>query len=332
MTRRDFLRLALASTVAPAAPRAAGGRALSVAGEVARRKLGSTGEVVSLVGLGGAHLARPGLSVDDSVRIVRTSLDGGITFLDNCWDYNGGESERRMGLALQDGWRDRAFLMTKIDGRTKAAAASQIDESLRRLRTDRIDLMQLHEVIRADDPERTFREGGAIEALAAARRAGKIRLIGFTGHKAPALHLAMLDAAAAHGFRFDAVQMPLSVLDAQFDSFEGRVLPRLVEQGAGVIGMKAMADGRIVREGIATAEEALAYAMSLPVSVVVTGCDSVERVRQAIRIASGFRPLPEKEVLALLARTAPKARGGTNELYKTTTGYDGTTQNPEWLG
>ena len=192
--------------------------------------------------------------------------------------------------------------------------------------------MQLHEVIRADDPERAFREGGAIEALAAARRAGKIRLIGFTGHKSPVLHLAMLDAAAANGFRFDAVQMPLSVLDAQFDSFERRVLPRLVEQGAGVIGMKALADGRIVREGIATAEEALAYAMSLPVSVVVTGCDSVERVRQAIRIASGFRPLPEKEVEALLARTAPKARGGANELYKTTTGYDGTTQNPEWLG
>jgi predicted aldo/keto reductase-like oxidoreductase len=332
MTRRDFLRLALAATVAPAVGCGHGGGMAAAGGEIARRRLGRTGEVVSLVGLGGFHVAQPGVSEDESVRIVRAAIDGGITFLDNCWDYNGGESERRMGLALRDGYRARAFLMTKIDGRTRSAAASQIDESLRRLGTDRIDLMQLHEVIHGDDPDRVFREGGAIEALAEARRAGKIRFVGFTGHKSPAVHLAMLDAADAHGFRFDTVQMPLNVLDAHYDSFEQRVLPRLVNAGIGVIGMKPMADGRIVREGIASAEECLGYAMSLPTSVVITGCEAQDRVRQALRVAEGFRPMAEADVNALLARTAPRAQAGASERYKTTTEYDGTTQNPEWLG
>ncbi len=299
---------------------------------IPRRRLGRTGETVSLVGLGGFHMARPGLSEGESVRIVRSAIDGGITFLDNCWDYNGGDSERRMGQALRDGYRGRVFLMSKIDGRTRESAARQIDESLRRLRTDRIDLMQLHEVIHNEDPERTFRGGGAMEALADAKRAGKVRFIGFTGHKSPSLHLAMLDAADAHGFRFDAVQMPLNVLDAHFDSFERRVLPRLLEQGIGVLGMKPMADGRIVYEGIASAEESLRYAMSLPVSTVITGCDSAERVEQALRVAKGFQPLAEREVAELLARTADRARGGVSERYKTTTEYDGTTQNPDWLG
>jgi predicted aldo/keto reductase-like oxidoreductase len=333
MTRRDFLRLALAATVAPAVGCGHGGGGMAAAsGGIARRKLGRTGEVVSLVGLGGFHMAQPGVSEDESVRIVRTAIDGGITFLDNCWDYNGGESERRMGLALKEGYRDRAFLMTKIDGRTKAAAAAQIDESLRRLGTDRIDLMQLHEVIHADDPDRAFRAGGAIEALDEARRAGKVRFVGFTGHKSPSIHLAMLDAADAHGFRFDTVQMPLNVLDAHYDSFEQRVLPRLVEGGLGVIGMKPMADGRIVYEGIASPEECLGYAMSLPTSVVITGCESQDRVRQALRIGAGFRPMAEGDVNALLARTAPRSAGGASEHYKTTTEYDGTTQNPAWLG
>jgi aryl-alcohol dehydrogenase-like predicted oxidoreductase len=287
---------------------------------------------VTVVGLGGWHMARPGVSERDSERIVRTAVDGGITFLDNCWDYHDGEAERRMGNALRDGYRDRVFLMTKIDGRSRGAAARQIDESLVRLRTDRVDLMQLHEVIHVEDPERTFRAGGAIEALAEAKRAGKIRFVGFTGHKAPAMHLAMLDAAEAHGFRFDTVQMPLNVLDAHFDSFERRVLPRLVEQGIGPIGMKPLADGRIVYEGIASAEDCLRYAMSLPVSTVITGCDSVERVEQALRVASGFQPLAEREVSDLLARTQARAAAGASERYKTTTEYDGTTQNPDWLG
>jgi aryl-alcohol dehydrogenase-like predicted oxidoreductase len=332
MTRRDFLRLAVAATVVPAVGCGHGGGMAAAGGTIARRRLGRTGEVVSLVGLGGYHLAQPGVSEDESVRIVRTAIDGGITFLDNCWDYNGGESERRMGRALRDGYRERAFLMTKIDGRTRSAAASQIDDSLRRLGTDRIDLMQLHEVIHGDDPDRAFRDGGAIQALDEARRAGKVRFIGFTGHKSPSIHLSMLDAADAHGFRFDTVQMPLNVLDAHYDSFEQRVLPRLLRAEIGVIGMKPMADGRIVREGIASAEECLGYAMSLPASVVITGCETQDRVRQALRVAAGFRPMAEGDVNALLARTAPRAQAGASERYKTTTDYDGTTQNPEWLG
>ncbi len=331
MTRRDFLRLALAATVAPAVG-CGGADGMAAGSGIPRRRLGSTGEVVSVVGIGGWHMARPGLAEDDSVRIVRTALDAGITFLDNCWDYNDGESERRMGKALRDGYRDRAFLMTKIDGRTQDAAARQIDESLVRFGTDRIDLMQLHEVIHPEDPERSFRAGGAIEALAAAKQAGKIRFVGFTGHKSPSMHLAMLDAADAHGFRFDTVQMPLNVLDAQFDSFERQVLPRLVQAGIGPLGMKPMADGRIVYEGIASAEECLRYAMSLPVATVITGCDSIERVQQAVRLATGFQPLSEREVSDLLARTAARAAGGVSEHYKTTTEYDGTTQNPQWLG
>ena len=333
MTRRDFIRLALAATIAPAVgcSSGAGGMAAS-SGGIPRRRLGRTGEAVSLVGIGGFHLAQPGVTEDESVRIVRTALDGGITFLDNCWDYNGGESERRMGLALQDGYRAKAFLMTKIDGRTRTAAAQQIDDSLKRLQTDHVDLMQLHEVIHEDDPQRAFAPDGAIVALQEAQRAGKIRFIGFTGHKSPSIHLAMLDAAGAHGFRFDTVQMPLNVLDAHYDSFEQRVLPRLLGDGVGVIGMKPMADARVVKGGMASPEEALRYAMSLPTSVVVTGCDSVDRVSQAIRLATGFAPMSEGDVNALLARTAPQGANGSNELYKTTTDYDGTTQNPEWLG
>jgi aryl-alcohol dehydrogenase-like predicted oxidoreductase len=305
---------------------------MAAGGGIARRRLGRTGETVTVVGLGGWHMGRPGLSEAESVRIVRAGVDAGITFLDNCWDYNGGESERRMGLALRDGYRERVFLMSKFDGRTREAAARQIDESLRRLGTDRIDLMQVHEVIHAEDPERSFRAGGCVEALAEARRAGKVRFVGFTGHKSPAIHLAMLDAADANGFRFDTVQMPLNVLDAHHDSFERQVLPRLVEQDIAVLAMKPLADGRIVKAGVASAEECLRYAMSLPVATVITGCDSVERVEQAARVAAGFRPMTEQEVGELLARTEERARDGAIERYKVATDHDGTTQNPEWLG
>lgn len=325
MTRREFLRLATAATIAPAA-----GDAASASGALPRRKLGRTGVEVSIVGLGGFHVGIQG-DPEESVRIVRTAIDGGIDFLDNCWDYNDGESERRMGRALRDGYRRRAFLMTKVDGRSRDKAAAQLDESLRRLGTDVIDLVQIHEVIRESDPGRVFAPGGAIEALVAARRAGKIRFVGFTGHKSPRWHLAMLREADRHGFAFDTVQMPLNVLDAHHESFERQVLPELLRRGAGVIGMKPMADGRIVKQGFATAEECLRYALSLPASVVVTGCDSVERVEQALRVARAFRVPAEREVKALLARTAGPARGGTNELYKTTEQYDGTAQNPGWL-
>jgi predicted aldo/keto reductase-like oxidoreductase len=295
------------------------------------RALGRSGEHVSLLGVGGFHLGLAE-SEAEAVRIVRTALDEGVTFLDNCWDYHGGESERRMGKALADGWRGRAFLMTKIDGRDRETAARQIDESLRRLRTDRVDLMQIHEVIRASDPGRCFAPGGAIEALVDARASGKLRYIGFTGHKSPMWHLEMLRSADRHGFAFDAVQMPLNVLDAHFDSFERSVLPVLRSKGIGAIGMKPLGEGRIVQQGIATAEECLRYAMSLPVSVVVTGCESVERLEQALRVARAFRPLEPGEVDAILSRTARPGRRGVHELYKTTEQYDGTTQNPRWLG
>jgi aryl-alcohol dehydrogenase-like predicted oxidoreductase len=336
MNRRDFLRAAIALTVLPSVrcgsdmeddPGAGG----SDPNAIPRRMLGRTGATVSILGLGGWHMGVPD-SEDESVRIVRTAIDGGIDFLDNCWDYHAGESERRMGKALRDGYRERVFLMTKIDGRTKEAAARQIDESLANLGVDVIDLMQLHEVIRASDPGRTFGPGGAIEALVEARQAGKIRFIGFTGHKSPTFHHAMLDTSREHGFTWDTVQMPLNVLDAHYDSFERTVLPRLVEEGIGVIGMKPMADGRIPQLGLAAADECLRYAMSLPVSVTITGCESVERVEQALAIARGLQPLAEAEVTALLDRTRPSGETGADERYKTTERYDGTTQNPEWLG
>jgi len=331
MTRRDFLRAAMALTVTTACggserPRGGGG-----GGGLARRRLGNTGVTVSLVGLGGYHMGTQATE-EESIRIVRTAIDGGIDFMDNCWDYNDGESERRMGKALRDGYRERVFLMTKVDGRDRESAARQLEESLSRLGTDHIDLVQMHEVIRESDPERILEEGGALEALAEARQAGKVRFLGFTGHKSPRWHLAMLDRSARAGVTWDTVQMPLNVLDAHFDSFERQVLPRLVQDGVGVIGMKPMADGRIVYEGIASAEECLRYAMSLPVGVTLTGCDSLERVEQALRVARDFTPLSEDEVNALLDRTAEAAQAGASERYKTTEEYDGTTQNPEWLG
>jgi diketogulonate reductase-like aldo/keto reductase len=310
-------------------------QAASESGEVRNgipyRPLGRTGELVSLVGIGGYHLGRQA-DAQETIRIVRTAIDNGVTFLDNCWDYNGGASEIRMGKALGDGYRDKAFLMTKIDGRTKEAAARQIEESLGRLRTDRIDLLQIHEVIRMTDAERVFAIGGALEAVTAAQRAGKIRYVGFTGHKSPAIHLHMLATAQARGFRFDAVQLPLNVMDAHYDSFEQRVVPVLVEAGIGVLGMKPLGDPFVLVSGTLTAVECLHYAMHLPTSVVITGCDSLPVLEQALHAARSFRPLSAVAVAALLQRTAHAARDGTYELYKTTHHFDGTYQNPHWLG
>src|SRR5208282_1161897 len=206
------------------------------------RSLGHTGEKVSLVGLGGYHLARQS-DIEESIRIIRTGIDEGINFLDNCWDYNGGESEVRMGKALRDGYRQKVFLMTKIDGRTKTLAAKQIDESLKRLQTDHIDLLQFHEIVRRTDPDPIFASGGALEAVQEAKQAGKLRFIGFTGHKDPSIHLRMLEVAGANKFRFDAVQMPLNVMDAHFRSFEHQVVPVLVKNEIGVLGMKALGFG-----------------------------------------------------------------------------------------
>jgi predicted aldo/keto reductase-like oxidoreductase len=295
------------------------------------RRLGRTGEMVSLVGLGGYHLGRQA-DEQETIRIVRMAVDHGINFLDNCWDYNGGASEIRMGKALRDGYRERAFLMTKIDGRTKESAAQQIDESLRRLQTDRIDLMQFHEVIRVTDPERIFAAGGAIESVLAGQRAGKIRYVGFTGHKSPAIHLHMLETARRHNFTFDAVQLPLNVMDAHYDSFAQQVVPVLVQQDIGVLGMKPMGDPFVLVSGTVTAIECLHYAMNLPTSVVITGCDSVPVLEHALRAARTFQPLSEAAVQSLLERTARAAHDGKYELYKTTHHFDGTHSNPQWLG
>jgi predicted aldo/keto reductase-like oxidoreductase len=295
------------------------------------RALGRTGESVSLVGLGGYHIGKQS-TPEESIRIIRTGLDEGLNFLDNCWDYNDGESEVRMGKALRDGYRSKAFLMSKIDGRTKAAAASQINDSLRRLQTDHIDLMQFHEVIRDTDPDRIFAAGGALEAIQEAQKAGKLRFIGFTGHKSPDVHLQMLTTASQHGFLFDAVQMPLNVMDAHFNSFEKKVLPVLIQNKIGVLGMKPLGDHYILDTKIATAVECLHYPMNLPTSVVITGCDSLAILQQALAAARSFQPMDSSQVAALLAKTAKAAEGGQFELYKTSHHFDGTYANPQWLG
>jgi aryl-alcohol dehydrogenase-like predicted oxidoreductase len=300
--------------------------------EMPQRVLGRTGERVSAIGLGGWHLGLERVDEALSIRIVRAAIDRGITFMDNSWDYNDGASEIRMGKALRDGYRDKVLLMTKIDGRSKAAAASQLDESLRRLQTDRIDLVQHHEIIRFDDPHRIFDEDGANAALVEARQAGKIRYVGFTGHKDPRIHLHMLEVAKDHGFTFDTVQMPLNVMDAHYRSFERLVLPELVKQHIGVLGMKSMANGIILRSGTVSALECLRYALNLPTSVVITGIESMENLEQALEAARTFRPMSQAEVDALLARTAKGASGGEFELFKTRSIFDSTATHPEWLG
>ena len=266
------------------------------------------------------------------IKIIRSAIDAGINFMDNCWDYHDGGSEVRMGKALRDGYRDKVFLMTKIDGRTKAAAARQIDESLKRLQTDRIDLMQHHEIIRMEDPDRVFAEGGAHEAMLEAKKAGKIRYIGFTGHKDPVVHLRMLEIAAQHQFHFDAVQMPLNVMDAHFRSFEHKVLPVLVKEEIGVLGMKPLGSGAILKSNTAKPIECLHYAMNLPTSVVITGMQSMENLEQALEAARTFKPMNKEVVSALLARTRSAAAFGKFEMFKTSAGFDGTARHPEWLG
>jgi predicted aldo/keto reductase-like oxidoreductase len=301
-------------------------------GDIQYRTLGRTGERVSMIGLGGWHLGFPHIDELLSIRIVRSAVDRGVTFMDNSWDYNDGASETRMGKALRDGYRERVFLMTKIDARSKKEAARQLDESLRRLQTDRIDLLQHHEILRYEDPHRIFDEEGAQAALLQARQAGKIRYIGFTGHKDPRIHLYMLEVARENGFVFDTVQMPLNVMDAHYRSFEKEVLPELVKEGIGVLGMKSMANGIILRSGTVTATECLHYALSLPTSVVITGVESLATLDQALEAARTFRPLTDAERGALLSKTAKPASRGEFELFKTTSIFDATATHPEWLG
>jgi aryl-alcohol dehydrogenase-like predicted oxidoreductase len=300
--------------------------------EMPVRTLGRTGVRVSLIGLGGWHLGFKYLDEELSIRIIRTAIDNGINFMDNCWDYNDGASEERMGKALKDGYRDRVFLMTKIDGRTKKEAAKQLDESLKRMQTDHIDLVQHHEILRFEDPHRIFAREGANAALIEAREAGKISFIGFTGHKDPQIHMHMLDVALENDFQFDTVQMPLNVMDAHYRSFEKIVLPRLVEEKIGVLAMKTLANGTILESKTVSAIECLQYAMNLPTSVVITGCESMENLEQALTAARTFTPMSDEQVKSILDKTAEAASRGKYELFKTTSVYDGTAVHPEWLG
>jgi predicted aldo/keto reductase-like oxidoreductase len=284
------------------------------------------------LGIGGFHIGQPKVPEATAIRIVRTALDGGVNFLDNSWDYNKGESERRMGKALRDGYRSKAFLMTKLDGRTAQSAEQQLNQSLQWLQTDHVDLIQIHEVIRLNDPERVFAPGGAIETLVKARQAGKVRYIGFTGHKSPDIHLHMLEVADRHGFVFDSVQMPLNVMDAHFNSFQQKVLPVALKKNIGVLGMKPMGDPFILKSNTVTAIECLNYTMNLPVSVCITGCDTMEVLQQGLTVARDFRPLSHDEVAAILAKTEVAAANGHYELYKTSNHFDTTAKNPQYLG
>ena len=329
ITRREFVKWSVATGLALGA----GARVLAAETKISDmpyRPLGRTGEKVSVIGLGGYHIGNP--SEREGIDLVRSAIDRGINFMDNCWDYHDGESEARMGKALKDGYREKVFLMSKIDGQTKAAAARQIDESLKRLQTDHVDLMQFHEVIRTGDPEKIFASAGSMEAMKEAKQAGKVRFIGFTGHKDPSIHLHMLEVAAKNGFRFDAVQMPLNVMDAHFRSFEHQVLPALVKEEIAVLGMKALGFGAILSSGTVNAIECLHYAMNLPTSVVITGFESMKILDQAVEAARTFKPMTQDQVKALLSRTSKAAASGNYERFKTSTQFDGTIQNPRWLG
>ncbi len=299
--------------------------------EMQYRTLGRTGEKVSAIGLGGWHIGLPTVSEDLSIRIVRTALDRGLNFLDNSWAYFDGLSELRMGKALRDGYRQKAFLMTKIDGRSKKEAASQIEQCLLRLGVDCIDLVQHHEILRFEDPHRIFDEEGAHVAMLEAQKAGKLRYIGFTGHKDPQIHLHMLEVARENGFHFDAVQMPLNVMDAHYRSFEKLVIPELLKDNIGILGMKSMANGIILKSGTVTATECLRYALSLPTSVVITGMDSIEILEQAFKALS-VAPLSEADRAALLEKTRKTATKGEFEPFKTSSIFDGTATNNKWLG
>ncbi len=290
------------------------------------RTLGSTGERVSALALGGYHLGLPRES-RESQRMIHAAVEAGLTFMDNSWDYHEGESERVMGEALRGSYRDRVFLMSKIDGQTRKAAIAQMDQSLKRLRTDHLDLLLLNEIIRPEDPDVVFGPDGAMEALVEARKAGKIRYIGFAGHKDPAIHLRMLDM----GFPFDAVAMPLNLLDAQFRSFEQQVLPVLVERGIGAIGMRPLADGKLLETGRIKALDALRYAMSLPVTSVIVGCPSMREVELAAHLLEAFEPMEPDEAEFFRRKVAEFASDGRFEAYKTTPTHDGTVRNPGWL-
>lgn len=297
-----------------------GGSAPQVTDEISRRPLGTTGVDVSILALGGSHLGSAA-SEREAIRIVHEAMDAGLNFMDNAWEYHDGRSEEWMGRALE-GSRQKAFLMTKLcsHGRDKKVAMQQLEQSLRRLRTDYLDLWQIHEVIYEDDPDRHFAAGGGAEALLEAKQQGKVRFIGFTGHKHPAIHLKML----SHQFPFDTCQLPLNCFDGTFQSFEQQVLPTLHRLGIAALGMKTLGgNGEVVKRGLVAAEEALRYALSLPIAAVVSGMESPHILRQNLAIAQRFVPMTAGEMDALRNRVARYAKDGRYELYKSSRRFDG---------
>jgi aryl-alcohol dehydrogenase-like predicted oxidoreductase len=336
LSRRDFidgLKLWTASSGGRAGDllQAAGGGPGVGTKEMPYRELGKTGEKVSCIGLGGFHLGQSHLSEAGAIKLFHAAINRGINFSDNSWDYNQGESERRVGKALK-GYRQKVFVMTKFDGRTKGSALKQLDQSLQRLQVDYVDLWQFHENIRLDDPDRFFAEGGAVEAVLEARKAGKARYIGFTGHKDPTVHLRMLEEAEKHNFHFDTAQMPINVMDAHFRSFEKQVVPVLLQKQVALLGMKSMGDKNILGSKTVTPLECLQYALSRPTSVVITGIDSMPILEQAFQAAATYNKLSQADIAAILQKTAPAAANGQFEPFKTTAMFDSTAQHPEWLG
>ena len=320
--RRDFLKAAglIGAGLALGGADASAQGPKPAADAIPRKPFGKTGEMVSAIGLGGYSLgAAP--SLEEAIAIAHEAVDSGVNFFDNAWEYHEGKSEEWMGKALE-GRRDKVFLMTKVctHGRDKDVAMTMLEESLKRLKTDHLDLWQVHEVVYDNDPERHFAKGGVIEALDLAKKQGKVRYVGFTGHKNPSIHLKML----SYGYPFDSVQMPLNPFDATYRSFEAHVLPEVVRRGMAGLGMKSLGgNGQPILKGVVTVEEALRYAMSLPVSVTISGVDSLAVLRQNLAVARGFRPMTADEMASLRARCAPEAGDGHLELYKSTMKYDG---------
>ncbi|MFN7997156.1 MAG: aldo/keto reductase [Bryobacteraceae bacterium] len=302
-------------------------------GDMLYRAFGKTGQTVSCVGVGGSHIGQTS-SDNLAIRIVRTAVDHGINFMDNSWDYNNGDGqgEIKMGKALRDGYRQKVFLMTKVDGRTKESASKQIDECLKRLQTDHVDLMQFHEVVRMEDPDRIFAPGGAVEAFLDARKAGKIRFIGFTGHKDPAVHLRMLSLAKEKGFHFDAVLFPSNVMDWSFRSFVHEVMPVALKEGIAVQTMKPMGGKIVLESKVVTPAECLQYALSQPAAVVIHGMDKLEYLNDTLEVVRNFKRLDPQQINTLVTKAKQAAMTGKYELYKTTPHFDSTAKNPSWLG
>ena len=331
MERRNFLKQAAATAALVGLKNAAGEDApasglhgaaahtplpvVNTVNGIGRRKLGHSDAEVSIIGIGGYHLGLGSVTEDEAIRMIRTALDEGINFLDNCWDYNGGVSESRMGKALRDGYRQKAFLMTKIDGRTGAEARKQLDAiDSRACKTDHIDLVQIHEVIRMTDAELAFQPGNVIDVLKQARKDGKIRFIGFTGHKSPAMHQNMIESADRHGFKFDTMQMPVNALDHHYDSFGQQLIPVAQKHGIAVLGMKPLSNAAILEAGTVTALEALHYAMSVPVTMTITGCQSLANLNQALGVARNFKPMTVETRLLCWQRPLRWRRAGNSRI------------------